>query len=485
MTTEGTYPYFRGGVSTWTHNLITKLPDIEFYLVSIVPSPFFRISYHLPKNVKGLVTISLWGEEQPSEHFNPSCISILKKMIRTGTSEVEEEFIPNFKDFLEEVLLGGKNPRRMGEALKYMRNFFADHDYKKTFKSEALWKTYLSKLGEDKLYSNMTISELIDLARVLQHFLRVLIFPFPEGDVYHSSAAALCGIPAVISKVEEDVPYLLTEHGLYFRERVLDTLRLVKSFPAKIFWLNLFRAIVLTNYSYADKISPVCGFNVNWEREFGIKQEKIEVIYNGIDVDRFRPLLIQKERDVKRIVLMARVDKLKGIIDMVEAFSHVREEVKNAVCQVFGPIVDKKYYAACVRKVKELGLENSFLFMGPTNQPEIEYNRADVVALPSISEGFPYAVVEAMACGRLVVATDVGGVREALEGCGIVVPPRQPKELGKAIVEALLNDEMRDDFGKKAREKALRLYSEERFLADYLRSYVELLSEKKIEEVTK
>lgn len=485
MTAEGTYPYFKGGVSTWTHNLITKLPEIEFHLVSIVPSPFFRISYNLPKNVKGLVTIPLWGEEQPGEHFSPSCILVLKKVIRTGTSEVEEEFIPSFENFLEEILSGGKNPRRMGEALTSMRKFFENHDYKKTFKSEALWKLYISKLGEDKLYSNMEVSELIDLARVLQHFLRILIFPFPEGDVYHSSAAALCGVPAIISKIKEDIPYLLTEHGLYFRERILDAVRLVKSLPAKIFWLNLFRAIVLANYNYADKISPVCSFNVNWEREFGIEQGKIEVIYNGIDVNKFRPLNVRRDEDVKRIVLMARVDKLKGIIDMVEAFSYVKEEVRNAVCQVFGPIVDKKYYAACMKKVKELELEDSFLFMGPTNQPEVEYNRADVVALPSISEGFPYAVVEAMACGRLVVATDVGGVREALEGCGIVVPPRQPRELGKAISEALLDDEMRKELGVKAREKALKLYSEERFLADYLRSYVELLSEKRIGGMSK
>ncbi|MBI4415612.1 MAG: glycosyltransferase, partial [Euryarchaeota archaeon] len=116
-------------------------------------------------------------------------------------------------------------------------------------------------------------------------------------------------------------------------------------------------------------------------------------------------------------------------------------------------------------------LQDTVRFMGYTAQPEIAYNMGDVVAMPSISEGFPYALLEAMAIGKPIVATDVGGVREALNHGGIIVPPRSPRLFADAIVTLLRDPPLRDLLGRLARDRATSLYSISTFLDQYRAVY--------------
>ncbi len=105
------------------------------------------------------------------------------------------------------------------------------------------------------------------------------------------------------------------------------------------------------------------------------------------------------------------------------------------------------------------------------------YNEGDFVLLSSISEGFPYSVVEAMMCGRTVVGTDVGGVREALEGCGLVVEPRNPEQMAEACLTLLRDPDLARDLGQKARAKALERFSVQQCNAAYLAVYQRLTRE--------
>ena len=86
--------------------------------------------------------------------------------------------------------------------------------------------------------------------------------------------------------------------------------------------------------------------------------------------------------------------------------------------RLYGPIIDRKYYNTCAELVDKLDLRNNFEFAGLTNSPETAYNSGDVVMLTSISEAFPFVVIEAMACEKVVVSSDVGGTKEVLEGFG-------------------------------------------------------------------
>jgi glycosyltransferase involved in cell wall biosynthesis len=98
-----------------------------------------------------------------------------------------------------------------------------------------------------------------------------------------------------------------------------------------------------------------------------------------------------------------------------------------------------------------------------------------VLTVPSISEGFPYVVVEAMLCGAAIVATDVGGVREALGNSGVFVRSRSPHELAQAITMLLESPEERRRLGEQAMARALSKFTEELFLENYRSAYDSLV----------
>ena len=485
MLCEGTYPYFRGGVSTWTHNIISSLDEFRFTILCVTPNPYVRERYKLPGNVGKVLNIPLWGTEVVGEHEEDfSLTRFLKASRATDVSSITSDFVPHLEEFLDEVKYGCKNPDRLRDSIVAMHDYLSKHELKKVFRSRPVWRTFRDTFVADDLYGDVRIGFLIDFARVMGHMMRILSYEYPEADVCHSSAASLCGLPAIVHKEERDTPFLLTEHGVYLRERILD-LPSDTSMIERILLVNFYRAITLLNYHCADKILPVCKFNVNWELELRVPEEKVEVIYNGVDVDRFRPMDVDVDRSRKRVVVMARIEKLKDILNVVEAMDHVRERVPEALCEIYGPISDESYYRVCRDRVTDLNLEDHVKFMGPTDKPEVAYNRADVVAQPSLSEGFPFTVVEAMACGKPVVATDVGGVREAIGGCGIVVPARSPRKLAEGIVKVLRDETLARRLGEAARRRVLSMFTYGRFVEDYRRVYVEALSEKVLREVTR
>jgi glycosyltransferase involved in cell wall biosynthesis len=105
------------------------------------------------------------------------------------------------------------------------------------------------------------------------------------------------------------------------------------------------------------------------------------------------------------------------------------------------------------------------------------YHLGHVVALTSISEGFPYTVVEAMACGLPVVCTNVGGVAEAVAEAGYVVPPRDYHAVARACVDLLRDAELRSRLGAQARERVLANFTLTQSLDAYRRIYDDLASE--------
>ena len=477
--TEGTYPYYRGGVSTWIHNLIKGLQDVDFYILSLVTNPFVKPLYNLPPNVKELITVPLWGTIWVEEYSSFPRGRLIKRRPIRGSASVKDLFVPYFQELLFEMIKGNPSYKKMSEYLYGLWSFLREYDYRRAFRERKLWSAIIQLVKEDPLYSAMSLRSFLRILEAIKRMMLILTVEMPEVDVLHSSVASLSGLPAIIEKMDKGCPYLITEHGVYYRERLLELMRRSEDLASKTLWVNIYKSIVGLNYYHADKVLPVCRFNARWEGLFGVSAEKVEVIYNGVDVERFKPLEGLEEE--KLIVVVSRIEKLKDTLNLIEALRFVLEEDGEVRCEVYGPIVDKTYYELCLRRIKELGIEDAISFMGPTPRPEIEYNRATLVVLPSLSEGFPYSVIEAMACGKLVIATSVGGVPEALRGCGILVPPRSPRLLADAILKGLRDERLRRELGARARRRVLRLFTKERFLEDYRRVYVEALSNLKFD----
>jgi glycosyltransferase involved in cell wall biosynthesis len=475
LATEGTFPFYGGGVSTWCDRLTHGLSETEFTIFAVTTDPFSATRYPLAKNVTGIIRAPQWGHTQPAEHQALSLTQFLRRRSRTTPAAIRQIFQPRFEEFLCLVTASTSSAEELGDVLLSLHLFFLTHDYSVTMNSDIAWMIFqhaTRATWEERpaATGNPTYSESKQAFRLLYHLLTVLATPVPQTHITHSSAAAFCGIPCVLAKLLRGTPYLLTEHGVYIREQYLNLRGQISSLFVRWFLFRLCGAVSRLNYHFADQVSPVCAYNARWEREFGVDPTKIAVIFNGVCPEKFQPQPIApKERP--QLSTVGLIYPLKGQADLIKAAAIVRRAVPDLEVRIYGAATDEAYFNQCQQLVVRHHLENNVTFCGLTKSPWQVYSDADLVVLPSISEGFPYVVVEAMMCGASIVASDVGGVREALGPTGVLTPSRNPKVLAQAMDYLLHNSHVRSKLGASALVRALELFTEKRFLRNYERTY--------------
>jgi glycosyltransferase involved in cell wall biosynthesis len=468
----------RGGVSTWCRDLIAGLPEIEFVVYSIVANPTGHLEYELPANVTQLLTVPLWGHENLAE-YNAAALDRTRRARSVGS--LKKTFIPLLDVLLTQVVRGIQyaDPQQLAYAFGELYLYFREHDYDWTMRRSETWDAAMSFFGSETWHSRfMTSLEAIELVRSLYRYLIPLAIEVPPADVYHSSVAGLCAIPGISIRYVNHAPFLLTEHGVYLRERILALARAGFPFSDRVVKKNLFSAIARATYSSCDLIAPVCEYNVTWERYYGVPEDRVRVIYNGVDESRFVDRGLAP--DVPTVAAVLRIDPLKDVPTMIASAKVVRERIPGVQYKIWGPAPDPEYLAVCERLIDDLGLRDTVHLMGPTSDPATAYSEAHVCALSSISEGFPYSVIEAMMCAKPVVATDVGGVREAVNRYGAVVPPKRPDRLGEEIAMLLAHPESTRELGREARLFALAHFTQERFLASYAALYRDLAAHRPV-----
>ncbi|HXP92656.1 MAG TPA: GT4 family glycosyltransferase PelF [Candidatus Binatia bacterium] len=478
LLTEGTYPYVRGGVSTWCHDLIAGLPDIDFTVYAIAPNPSGRLEYELPPNVSRLLTVPLWGHERLSE-YNQAELG--KGRRARSVSALKQTFIPLFNMLLDQIVHGIEyaKPEELAYAFGELYLYFREHDYDWTMRRRETWDAALRFFSAEPWYARfMTSLEAIELVRSLYRYLIPLAIETPPADLYHSSVAGLCAIPGIAAHYVDGSPVMLTEHGIYLRERVLALARAGFPFSDRVAKKNLFSAIARATYASCDIIAPVCKYNVMWEQYYGVPMDRVRVIYNGVDASRFADRAL--DPPVPTVSAVLRIDPLKDVPTMIASAKVVRERIPNVRYKIWGPAPDAEYLAQCERLIDELALRDTVQLMGSTTDPASAFGDAHVCALSSISEGFPYSVIEAMMCAKPVVATDVGGVREAIDRYGAVVPPKRPDRLGEEIAKLLAQPETARALGKEARVFALANFTQASFLARYHAAYAELTAGRRV-----
>ncbi len=480
LTTEGTYPFHQGGVSTWCDILVKGLKSVKYTIFSVLMDPFVTQKYELPETVT-LIKMPLWGTEEPSEHLPISFSQTFLSKKRTTAQSIRKFFIPLFEELVEEVISSVKNPEHLAQIMLDLHLYFQYYEYKVSFKSEEAWEAYKKIVlnyakDKDSRLSRPDVYCLIQSLGWIYRFLNILNTPVPDVDVTHSTAAAFCGIPCVLSKIKNKTPFLLTEHGVYLREQYLYLSKREYSSFLNTFLIRLVHSITSLNYVYADQVSPVCAYNTRWEREFGIPEEKIKVIYNGIDKNVFLHAPGQKPAR-PTVVTAARIDPVKDIEMLIKGAALVKKQIPDILFLIYGSISVPAYYRQCMELRKKLFLEETVIFAGHTTNIAATYKSCDLVALTSISEAFPYTVLEAMMAGTAVVSTDVGGVKEALGSTGVLVPVRDHEKLAAEIIHLLKEPELRLTLGKEAQERALSLFTIDRVLQNHLQSYEHLLED--------
>jgi len=188
-------------------------------------------------------------------------------------------------------------------------------------------------------------------------------------------------------------------------------------------------------------------------------RDKIEVVPVGVDTDNFRPLNIDEEENT--LFFLSVLDKFheyKGLEYLLRALKVVKEEISDVGLVVGGEGELKAYYQNMVRR---LGLVDNVVFLGyiPDDVLVEYYNRCSVFVLPSYSsdqEGFGIVLLEALACGKPVVTTEIVGVSRYVSefDAGRIVKPRDIQGLANAIVEVLQDKTLRKKMGKRGRKIA-------------------------------
>jgi polysaccharide biosynthesis protein PelF len=479
LTTEGTYPFHQGGVSTWCDLLVRRLPQVDYIIYSVLANPFVTQKFTLPQDAS-LVKMPLWGTEEPCEHFDVPFSQILQAKQRTDDFAIGKHFLPLFEKILREIVGPSKDPEQFGQLLLELHDYLQVYEYKATFKSELVWEAYKTNLfsicGEaSNKIAQPDIYGMIQSLGWIYRFLNIVNTPIPKVHVSHSSASAFCGIPCVIAKLRDQTPYLLTEHGVFLREQYLALSKTGYSSFLGTLLIRFVQSIVGVNYANADQVSPVCAYNKRWETRFGVAAKNVKVIYNGVDNRIFKeaPFVSQP---YPTIVMVARIDPLKDILTFIRSAFLICEIIPEARILIYGSVAVPAYYEECLALREELKLTEKVIFVGHTSNMPAAYQSGDVIALSSISEAFPYSVVEAMMSGKPVVATDVGGVSEAIGETGILVPPRDPRALADGLIKLLQNTDLRLSLGREGHERAMNFFTLDKVLDLHLKSYIKLAS---------
>ncbi len=473
---EGTYPFVSGGVSTWVHNLIRALPDIRFCGVSIFPTrkDTEELKYELPENFD-LTHVAYIHEYNLEDEGNQ------KRRERQRIVDTITAFHRG---------LDHPDKSRFGAVV----DMFQHHgESGLTIRDLVHGKESWNFLVEQYGGSQNTVS-FIDYFWTYRFthlpLFNLLSAPIPRARVYHTISTGFAGMLATMAKHIHRRPMLLTEHGIYTKERKIEIsqaewiyvaegerVRVQKDVNAfQKLWINMFEGLGRMAYRMADRIFTLYEGNRKLEIAEGADPKKIELIPNGIDIERFENLkpaaLDEAEKNKKAftVAFVGRVVAIKDVKTFVRACKIASLQMPDLSFLILGPTdEDPDYYRECQDLVQLLRLEKQITFTGRINVMQY-YKKIDLLVLTSVSEAQPLVILEANCAGIPVVASDVGSCRELIEGrtrndrmigpSGAITPVADPTGTARGIVSILSDPDMRQQMADNGRRRVKRYYRE-------------------------
>ncbi len=487
---EGCYPYVAGGVSSWLDWLIRKQPDTSFGVVALVANERPRdLKYELPKNVA---------------HFQ--VVPLAQRLERPGLSQPLID-VATFADLLYRVVRGGdvEAVHALAEmAVKPMRRSGlgrlgrpAPPSFSDLMCSEAAWAAMVAcyrRIAPQASFSDFFWA----WQNLVGGMLSVATAPAPRARVYHAISTGFAGVYAVRAAGQNGGRSVITEHGIYTNERridlvmadwIADSIRtgLGSEGPTDVraFWIETFESYARAVYAGADKVTTLYGANQSFQRNLGAREEALQVIPNGIELERFDKI-VSGQAKRPTAALIGRVVPIKDVEAYIAAAAVVRKVIPDVEFLLIGPTdEDEDYFALCKRRIDELGLGETIVFTGKVNI--LDYlGRIDVLVLTSISEAQPLVLLEAGAARIPCVTTDVGSCREIIEGAsdevpnlgiaGRVVPVMDAEAIGEAIAELLGDADLRRQCGETLRKRVETYFTSELSAQRYATLYEELMA---------
>ena len=475
LATEGTYPFVLGGVSTWCDSLVNGLPGIDWDVVAITAGGIRRTSlFEQPQQVRRVSQVELW-----SDSVVRGSLPIGRPFGRT-TGRTPRRGLP--AELVRGILGWDTDLVAVRDALVWCR----EHPrlVGRSFRARAAWAEFLEALAvltADQGSPSFDLVQAGELYQTLFWVARTSATPtrptrqttqWHIPDLFLVTAAGWAGIPAIVDRHLTPRPLVLAEHGVYVREAYLQAARNTHLSAASR-WAStrLARGLSRLVYANADVVAPVTLANAHWERELGVADSSIRTIYNGVLV----PPKVKPFPRRTRVVSVGRVDPLKDLATMLRCAAIVGETHPEVEFVHYGPVPEgNEHYAdLCMALHRDLRLGDRFKFLGSTDDPYGAFSDGSLALFSSISEGFPVSVLEAMACGRPVVSTAVGGIPEALSGCGLTVRPGDFEGLAAGVLRLLDDRSLLATLGERSRVRVRQEFG----MANCLRNYRDLVVE--------
>lgn len=458
---EGCYPYIFGGVSTWMHQYINEMKEHEFVLwvIGANAKNKGKFVYELPPNVTEVHEVFLDDALRVKESG---------KMHHVFTEEEVES--------LKELMLC-KRPD--WEIL-----FRLYHEQKINPMSFLKSEEFLNILTKCCL-TEYPYTPFADAFHTMRSMLLPVLYlmgsEVPKADVYHAICTGYGGLLACLGGYVYKKRVLLTEHGIYTREREEEIIRAKWVQPAfKKQWIAFFYMLSDIIYKRAFLVSCLFTNAMHTQVQMGCDKDKCRVIENGINYDRLSSIPLKEEDGWVDIGAIVRMAPIKDIKTMIYAFYELSTRRENVRLHIMGGVDDEVYAKECYDLVEQLHLEN-VLFTGRVDI--VSYmEKLDFTILTSISEGQPLSVLESFAARRPCVTTDVGCCRELLAGneedsfgiAGYCVPPMYREGLAQAMDRMCESRSRRLRMGENAQKRVEAYYRKEGMVEKYRKLYQEV-----------
>ncbi|WP_329461707.1 GT4 family glycosyltransferase PelF [Streptomyces sp. NBC_01431] len=461
LLTEGTYPHSHGGVSVWCDQLVTGMPDIDFDIIAVTGTGREPTVWELPPHVSEPVSLPMWGPaptgSAPRGRQERRLMTAYERFLTALLDpRAESGFAPALYELAAAARDGRLSPALRGDRAIHVMT--------------EVW----NRPGLAVREARPTLHDAVTATALLEHALRPLAAEPPTQGVSHAVSGGVAVLPGLVAAELHGVPLLLTEHGVYLRERYLGYRTAPYRWPVKAVLLGFFRLLAEETYRRAALITPGNQYNRLWEEQGGADPRLIRTVYNGVDPAAFPPA--GPEPQAPTLSWAGRVDPIKDLETLIRAFARVRTEVPAATLRLFGgtPKGGEAYRERCEALAHSLDQGAAVTFEGRVDDIRDAYAAGNIVMLSSISEGFPFTLIEAMSCGRATVSTDVGGVREAVGPAGLVVPPRDPAAMAAAALELLGDPERRAAMGEAARLRVVEQFTLRQTVDTFRAIYLEL-----------
>jgi len=450
MILEGSYPFITGGVSAWVQDIIQGLPDIDFALFTISPQENQALRYKLPPNVvehRDFVLTSRPVEGVKLAHND--------RLIQGILARHDEMLSGSAADMARMIALIPEGYNLHKDAFQHPRGW-----------------DYLVKMNQEKnpvypfsdyFWAWQSSHEMI---------FRLLALSPPDADIYHAISTGFAGILGLAAQVRRKKPFLLTEHGLYHKEREIEIRKatFVKGYQRDM-WIAFYNQLSALCYRNADGITALFEENRQKQIELGAPKEKAVVIPNGVDFERFSSVTKVKKPGF-HVGLVGRIVPIKDIKTFITTAKIILSEIPDAIFYAIGPTdEDPEYYEDCVALVESLKIGDRFLFTGRQNVLDY-YSFLDVMLLTSVREAQPLVILEGWSARIPCVSTRVGNVPEMLDfDDRFLAPSKDAEKLAAGIRYIYEHPAEMVAINERNRAKVVSLYDKKDLLNKYRELY--------------